>query len=168
MDLLIIRHAPAEDREEFAETGQPDTERPLTERGISRMKAAGRGLTTLALPVERMVSSPLLRARQTADILTTALELKGYDIHDALAPGVGAQAVEKWLKREPEVECMALVGHEPDLGELVSQLLCGTAGAQIRFKKGGALMLRFDQQIEAGKGRLVWSLPPAVLRSLAD
>ncbi|MGC9456131.1 MAG: phosphohistidine phosphatase SixA [Halothiobacillaceae bacterium] len=168
MDLLIIRHAPAEDREEFAKTGLPDAERPLTERGINRMKAAGRGLTTLALPVERMVCSPLLRARQTAEILTTALELKGYDVNESLAPGVGPATVTRWLSKEPEVECLALIGHEPDLGELTSHLLCGGSGAQIRFKKGGALMLRFDQHVEAGKGRLIWSLPPAVLRSLAD
>jgi len=80
MDLLIIRHAPAQERDEFAATGLPDEQRPLTQRGVKRMTAAGRGLMTLALPVERMVASPLVRACQTADILTSALELKGYDI----------------------------------------------------------------------------------------
>lgn len=168
MDLLIIRHAPAQDRDEFAATGLPDEQRPLTQRGVKRMTAAGRGLMTLALPVERMVASPLVRACQTADILTSALELKGYDIDEVLAPGTPVATVEEWLRKQPKVECLALVGHEPDLGELVAYLLCGQPGSQFPLKKGAALLLRFDQDIRAGSGRLIWSLPPAVLRALAD
>jgi len=168
MDLLIIRHAPAEDREEFAKTGKSDDKRPLTKRGVERMTAAGHGLTTLALPVERMVSSPLLRACQTADILTGALELKKYEVDPILSPGTSMADVERWLQTSPNVECMALVGHEPDLGELISFLLFGRSGDQFRLKKGGAVLLRFDGAIKAGTARLIWALPPSVLRALAD
>lgn len=168
MDLLIIRHAPAEDRERFALTGQPDEERPLTKRGAERMALAARGLTTLALPVERLISSPLVRACQTAEILVPALELKGFDTEAILSPEATVDNQIDWLRKQPRVDVLAIVGHEPHVGQLCAALIHGQPNGNMTMKKGGAALIRFDSKIGHGNGRLIWFLPPAVLRSLAE
>ena len=168
MDLLIIRHAPAEDREAFALTGEPDENRPLTKRGAERMMLAARGLTTLAMPIERLISSSLLRARQTADILAPALEIKHVDFESILTPEAPTEILIDWLRKQPRVDAMALVGHEPNVGLLCETLIHDRALGNMPLKKGAAMLIRFEGRIGAGEGRLVWSLPPAVLRALAE
>ncbi len=168
MDILLIRHAPAEDRDAFAQTGAPDELRPLTERGIERMQHAARGLMTLALPIERLISSPLTRARQTAELIAPALEIRAIDIEPVLSPEQSTGAVIDWLRKQPRVEALALVGHEPNLGELFETLLHDRALGNAPFKKGGAALLRFPDGIAAGQGQLVWFLSPGILRALAD
>lgn len=168
MDLLLIRHAPAEDRERFARTGQPDDLRPLSQRGIERMKLAARGLVTLALPVERLISSPLVRAQQTAQIVAPALEVRRFDTEAMLSPPIPTDSLIDWLRKQPRVEGMALVGHEPNLSQLAETLLCGAANGSMPLKKGGAILLRFAAGIAAGQGQLVWSLTPGILRNMAD
>ncbi|WP_407275994.1 SixA phosphatase family protein [Halothiobacillus sp. DCM-1] len=168
MDILLIRHAPAEDRDAFALTGAPDALRPLTARGIERMQHAARGLMTLALPIERLISSPLTRARQTAELLAPALEIRNIDLEPVLSPENPPVAVIDWLRKQPRVEGMALVGHEPNLGELFEILLHDRSLGNTPFKKGGAALLRFSDGIAAGQGQLVWFLSPGILRALAD
>jgi len=168
MDLLIIRHAPAEDRDRFAETGQPDELRPLTQRGIERMTLAARGLTTLALPIERLIVSPLVRAQQTAEILAPTLELKHFDTEAILSPEATVDQQIDWLRKQPRVDGLALVGHEPSVGQLCTALIHGQANGNMPMKKGAAALIRFDNRIGHGNGRLIWFLPPAVLRALAE
>ena len=168
MDLLIIRHAAAENRDEFARTGRPDSERPLTRRGIERMQMAARGLTTLALPVERLVSSPAVRAMQTAEIVAPALERRRIESEGVFAPEVPVESTIEWLRKQPRVEGMAVVGHEPHLGMLAECLVTGRSVGNMPLKKGGMMLIRFDNAVGYGEGKLVWSLPPAVLRALAD
>lgn len=168
MDLLIIRHAAAEDREEFARHGRPDSERPLTRRGIERMQMAARGLTTMALPIERLVSSPAARAMQTAEIVAPALERRQTESEGVFAPEAPVEAAVEWLRKQPRVDGMALVGHEPNLGQLAECLLAGRPLGNMPMKKGGMILIRFDNAVGFGEGKLVWALPPAVLRALAD
>lgn len=168
MDLLIIRHAPAEERERFALTGQPDEERPLTKRGQERMALAARGLTTLALPVERLIASPLTRAQQTAELLAPALELKSFDTEAILSPEAAVDGQIDWLRKQPRVDVLAIVGHEPGVGQLCATLVHGQPSGNMPMKKGGAALIRFDSRIGHGNGRLVWFLPPSVLRALAE
>lgn len=168
MDILLIRHAPAEDRDVFAQTGAPDELRPLTARGIERMQHAARGLMTLALPIERLISSPLLRARQTAELLAPSLEIRQIDIEPVLSPESPTAAAIDWLRKQPRVDALALVGHEPNLGELLESLLHDRALGNTPFKKGGAALLRFNEGIAAGQGQLIWFLSPGILRALAD
>jgi len=168
MDLLIIRHAAAENREDFARSGRPDAERPLTKRGIERMQMAARGLTTLALPIERLVSSPAVRAMQTAEIVGPALECRRSEAEGVFAPEAPVAAAVEWLRKQPRVEGMAVVGHEPNLGQLAECLIAGRSGDNMPLKKGGMILIRFDNAIGYGSGKLVWALPPAVLRRLAE
>lgn len=168
MDLLLIRHAPAEDQEKFAHTGQADELRPLTARGIERMQLAARGLMTLALPIERLISSPLVRAQQTAEIVAPALEVRQFDTEAMLSPPVPTDSLIDWLRKQPRVEGLALVGHEPNLSHLAETLLCGASTGTMPLKKGGAILLRFAEGIAARNAQLVWSLTPGILRNLAD
>jgi len=168
MDLLIIRHAPAEDRERFALTGQPDEERPLSKRGLDRMALAARGLTTLALPIERLISSPLVRACQTAEVLAPTLELKDFDTEAVFSPEATIDGQIDWLRKQPRVDALAIVGHEPSVGQLCTALVHGQPNGNMPMKKGGAALIRFEGRIGHGNGRLIWFLPPAVLRALAE
>ncbi len=168
MDLLIIRHAAAQDREEFAREGLPDDQRPLTKRGIERMKMAARGLTTLALPIERLISSPAVRAVQTAEIVAPALEVRESEKEGVFAPDAPVESAVEWLRKQPRVDGMAVVGHEPNLGQIGECLIAGRASGNMPLKKGGMMLIRFDNAIGYGSGKLVWAIPPAVLRALAD
>ena len=168
MDLLIIRHAAAENREEFARQGRPDAERPLTRRGIERMQMAARGLTTMALPIERLITSPAVRAVQTAEIVAPALECRQSEPEGVFAPEAPVDLAVEWLRKQPRVEGMAVVGHEPNLGLLAEYLIAGRPSGNMHMKKGGMILIRFDNAIGYGNGKLVWALPPAVLRALAD
>ena len=168
MDLLIIRHAAAENREDFARSGRPDSERPLTKRGVERMQMAARGLTTMALPIERLISSPAVRAMQTAEIVAPGLERREIESEGVFAPEAPVNLAVEWLRKQPRVDGMAVVGHEPNLGQLAEALIAGRPGGNMPLKKGGMILIRFDNAIGYGNGKLVWALPPAVLRALAD
>ena len=168
MDLLIIRHAAAEDREEFARKGRPDSERPLTKRGVERMQMAARGLTTMALPIERLISSPAVRAVQTAEIIAPAVECRQIEQEGVFAPEAPSHMAVEWLRKQPRVDGMAVVGHEPNISQLAESLIAGRPQGNMPLKKGGMILIRFDNAIGYGNGKLVWALPPAVLRRLAE
>lgn len=163
MQICLVRHGIAVER------GTPgyedDDTRPLTLEGKQRMTQAAKGIVALA-GIERIVSSPVLRARQTASILRDAASVSGVDTLAALADG-DHEAVLAWLRRAQE-STIALVGHEPWMSELASVALSGEPGRMwFDFKKGAAALIRFDGTPAAGKGLLVWFMPPAALRKLA-
>ncbi len=164
LEVVLLRHAIAEEREQFAHSGLPDTERPLTEHGRQRMERASRGLQQLLPKVGLIASSPLCRARQTAAIVAAGYHLTPEQL-PTLAPGESPQGVADYLERRRADGPLLLVGHEPDLGQLAAWLLAGE-GDFIEFKKGGACLLHFAASVEAGAGRLVWALPPKALRAL--
>jgi phosphohistidine phosphatase len=165
MDLLVIRHAIAGDREEWAKTGRPDGERPLTEEGLERMRRHARALQRLVPKLDLLATSPLARAVQTAEVVRAAYD--DLDVVDAppLAHGGALDEVRAWLAARPESR-IAIVGHEPDLGQLVGWFLLGDPRAGIALKKGGACLLRFAGLPEPGAAELKWFLPPKVLRRL--
>ena len=78
------------------------------------------------------------------------------------------EAAIDWLRKQPRVDGLTLIGHEPNLSQLAETLLCGSANGSMPLKKGGAILLRFAEGIAAGQGYLVWSLTPGILRTLAD
>ena len=164
MELLIIRHAIAEDG---AETTRSDDERRLTTEGRKKMRLGARGLTRVVPDLAVLASSPLVRARQTADIVARAYG--GLDVTTAaeLAPDGSPNAVAAWLNRRRADGVVALVGHEPALSNLVSWLLSGAARPLIEMKKGAACLLAFPGG-KAGPGTAVlrWALTPAQLRDL--
>ncbi|MEJ7652611.1 MAG: histidine phosphatase family protein [Chloroflexia bacterium] len=162
-----MRHAIAYDRD--AARWPDDDQRPLTREGEDRFRRAARGLALVAPRVERVLSSPAVRAWRTAEILCEVVGWPPPTPLDELAePYSGAGPLEA-LEPHAEVRSLALVGHEPYLSQLAAHLLTGAEEAPSLFemKKGSCAYLGFGQA-EAGEGVLHWLLPPKVLRALHD
>lgn len=162
-ELYLVRHAIAAER---GEEWPDDTKRPLTEDGIRRFREAAAGVTALGVEIDEIFTSPLVRARQTADLLATALEpTPPVKLLDALAPGHTPAATMAQLAKLARRRRIALVGHEPDLGELAAYLI----GAQraLAFKKGAVCRIDVQGLTSRRAGALLWFLPPKVLRKVA-
>jgi phosphohistidine phosphatase len=155
------------DREEFAKSGRPDADRPLTDTGRRRMRKNSRGLQRIAPRPDVIATSPWLRAADTAGILAETLGVEWLETVDAMVPDCHPRDLAAWLNGLGDVNTVAAVGHEPHVGELVTWLLGGT-GWNAEFKKGGACLLRIDDRVDAGSAVLQWHLTPAQLRALAD
>jgi phosphohistidine phosphatase len=161
-ELYLVRHAIAAAR---GSEWPDDTKRPLTERGISRFKEAVKGLRRLDVALDEIFTSPLVRARQTADLLAAGIEGKPpVKVLDALAPGHTSAAVMAQLAKVAKRRRIALVGHEPDLGELAAQLI--GAGRALPFRKGGVCRVDLGSLTSKRAASLVWFLPPNVLRQV--
>jgi phosphohistidine phosphatase len=166
MQILIIRHAIAEDRDVFARTQQDDDLRPLTAKGRQRMQRGAHGLARLT-GVDLLGHSPLTRAVQTAGILGEVFSgCQTLEIPE-LSPGRGPETVASWLGFVSRQARVALVGHEPDLGELIAWLTTGVPRPFIKLKKGGAVMLECPERPDPGSATLHWVLTPQQLRLLA-
>jgi phosphohistidine phosphatase len=167
MQLLVIRHAIAEDKEAFAKTGRPDTERPLTKHGRKVMARVAHGLGRQVKSIDVLAASPLVRAAQTAAIV--AKENGGISVTTvpALAPKSAPAAFAAWLRTQRSVKVVAVVGHEPHLGTLITWLVSGLQDSHVTLEKGGAWMLEIDGRPRARCATLVWSLPPEVLAKIA-
>ena len=161
-ELYLVRHAIAAER---GSEWPDDSKRPLTERGINRFKDAVKGLRRLDVAVDEIFASPLVRARQTAEILATGLDGKPpVKVLDALAPGHTPASVMTQLARVAKRRRIALVGHEPDLGELAAHLI--GAGRALPFKKGGVCRIDLGSLTSKRAASLTWFLPPNVLRQV--
>jgi phosphohistidine phosphatase len=166
MQLLVIRHAAAEDKEEWARSGKSDDERPLTADGARDMAKTAKGLRTIVSEVDLIATSPLVRARQTADIVASALVVDGVEVTDVLIPETPLSALVTWLVSRDQHETVVVVGHEPHLGILVTWLLSGVEQPRVEMKKGAACLIEFDGKPAKGTGLLRWSIPPGLLRRL--
>lgn len=166
MELLIIRHATAVERIEGA-SETDDAARPLTARGRRRFRRVVRGLRKLGFAVDRVLHSPWIRAAQTADLLGRVVD---GDLDEA-------RRVTPNLAGPPRAELftdlasaggdrVAVIGHEPWLGELLALLLTGSTqhGDDLPFKKGGVAVV--DGTAAPGGMKLRAFLPPAVLRRI--
>lgn len=140
-----------------------DDLRPLTEEGIVRMREAAQGLTRMGLDASVILTSPLTRARQTADILAKELNLGKPKLLECLACGATPLAVMDALTDEKS-EAPMLVGHEPDMGHMASFFL-GLA-RPVPFKKGAVMAIEFENHAGQGKGRLLWYMPTKVMKNL--
>jgi len=166
MQLLVIRHAKAEDALDFARTVQPEAQRPVTESGRKKMRRAAAGLLSEVKIIDVLASSPLLRARQTAEIVAEACAGRVVMELDALAPGSDPDKLWSWLRSHRDVSVVAIVGHAPDLGELIGRLLCGRHESVIALKKAAACLLHLDPDVTPGLARLIWSLTASQLAGL--
>ena len=161
-ELYLVRHAIAAER---GSEWPDDTKRPLTERGVSRFKEAVKGLRHLDVTVDEIFTSPLVRARQTAELLAAGLDGKPpVKVLDALAPGHSFTALMSQLAKVAKRRRVALVGHEPDLGELAAHLI--GAGRALAFKKGGVCRIDIGSLAAKRAGSLIWFFPPTVLRQV--
>jgi phosphohistidine phosphatase len=165
MRLLLVRHAAAVDRLAFEGS---DADRPLTPEGARRFRRAARALAARLPDLEAVVSSPLLRARQTADLLAAGLAGRPERVDlGALEPGARPAAALAWLRTRRELQSVALVGHEPHLSRLEAWLLAARERPLAVFKKGGAALIEIPGRIAAGRGELQWHLTASQLRELA-
>jgi phosphohistidine phosphatase len=161
MELIIIRHAIAVAR---GTPGVPDEDRPLTPEGEQKFREAAKGLAALVDPPDAVLTSPWLRARQTAAIAAAAWGRVEPVETPALASGSFEEQAEV-LDRYPRDATVAVVGHEPWVSELLARLLGTRHDERLEFKKGGVAVVEVPGRL-AGGGRLVWYLPPKVLRRL--
>jgi phosphohistidine phosphatase len=161
--LYLVRHAVAEDR---GPAWPDDALRPLTDEGAKRWRRQAAGLAAIDARPDLILTSPFTRARQTADLLAAAFPKKPKVIElPALQPGVKPRDVLKALVADGRAASLALVGHEPGLGELAALLVGFKTPPE--FKKGG--VARIDVAIlppPVGSGQLQWWLTPKVLRTL--
>jgi len=165
MKLILMRHGRAEERLAFAQNGNNDDAlRPLTDEGRRRLRRSLSGLEVVAPSIDLVVTSPLLRARQTAEIVVEHFPSPLQQL-DALAQGGDFNAITRWLGRQ-KAEVILLVGHEPDLGALASWFLTGSMESFIPLKKGAIIQLSFAGRVAAQKGELQLLLSSAQLRSL--
>lgn len=180
MRLLVVRHAIAMERDEFqyearkrAKEKDVDPEifandelRPLTAEGVRKMRKNVQGLIRLVDEPDLLVTSPLVRAIQTAEILqATWTHLEATSI-DELKPESAPAEFAKWLsaqKLAPDA-LVVIVGHEPHLSSLVSWFLTGSSRPIVEIKKGGACLIDFKSGIDKGRGRLAWLATPKMLR----
>jgi phosphohistidine phosphatase len=168
MFLYFMRHGIAVDRGDSSGSSN-DSERVLTPKGIKRMQKAAKGLVNLSLSFDRILTSPLERARQTAKIVAQTLELENrLEEIQALCPDRSVQDLLSGLEAYAGEKEIFLVGHEPLLSRTVSFLLSGKAGAEIRLKKGGLCCLEVDGVPPQERAVLHWALTPKQLRLLAQ
>jgi len=162
IQLYVIRHGLAGDR---GEAWPDDTKRPLTPQGVARLRREVQGLDLLGVRFDQVLTSRLVRARQTAEILAQALGPRtGVTAVEALAPGGTPAAVVSALAEHVRQGSVAIVGHEPDLGQLAARLI--GAKAPIPFKKGAVCRIDLDTLPPTHPGRLVWFAPPKMLRRI--
>lgn len=162
MRLLIVRHAIAMDRDEFAATGQPDDLRPLTAAGRRRMRGVAKGLANTIVP-DRIATSPLKRAIETGKILSGAYGLEVGVTVDALRPERPPDEFIAWARTQPSSGILAIVGHEPHLSQLVAWLTTGRRSAFVELKKGGACLIEFEGAPRESGGTLLWLMRPSQL-----
>lgn len=164
MILYIVRHAIAVPRDPG---GSPDAGRPLTPKGIRRMRKAAAGMRDLGVAPALVLSSPWVRARQTAEILVEELDPRAeLEEMEALAPPVDRHLVYERLRNAGPAEAVMLVGHQPSLGEIAGELACGSAGCFLALKKGALCVIELARLSPAPGGRLAGLLQPSVLRRL--
>jgi phosphohistidine phosphatase len=161
MKVLLVRHAIALDRET---PGLSDELRPLTEEGVLRFKKTARALADL-VKADVVLTSPLLRAKQTAEIL--ARQWEGVSLQESESLGHGSRPrFEQTVARLSNASVVVAVGHEPHVSEWTAEWLGASSGEAFAFKKGGSALIDFAHGLAKGAGRLVFFFPPKVLKEL--
>lgn len=160
--LYLIRHGIAADQgPEFPDDG----DRPLTIQGIERFHLEVKGLRQLDVRLDRILTSPLVRAVQTAEILASGMECGAALVRvDALRPGGRFDALTAALARLGDDEAIALVGHMPSIGLFAARLI--GAKEPLAFKKGGVCRIDSPTLPPSGAGQLRWLMPPRALVAL--
>jgi phosphohistidine phosphatase len=165
MEIYIIRHAIAAEQEEW--TGSDD-KRPQTEKGKKKMEQIARGLAAMGIDFTHIISSPLVRTQQTAEILQKILKFDHLDETGLLVPSADPAAMIPFLNKLPDSADVALVGHEPNLSGLLSYLLTGQQKNFATFKKGGVAMLEGYAPLRPGNLTLRWLLEPNHLVAMGE
>jgi phosphohistidine phosphatase len=161
-ELYLIRHGVAEAR---SDAWPDDTKRPLTEDGMSRLRKSARSLARVGVSFDVILTSPLVRTHQTAEIVAAAFSPKPPVVNlDALAPDGSSAAVIAELENHVKRTRIAIVGHEPGIGELAARLV--GMRREMEFKKGAIARVDVEQLPPKGPGVLRWFISPKFLRAL--
>jgi phosphohistidine phosphatase len=166
MQLLLVRHAIAEDAEAFVANGRSDAQRPLTEVGRKKMRKGANRLRSQLRKIDILACSPLLRARETAEIIARAFGDPPIVERSELDYRYPPEAVVDWLAQCPPEAVVVAVGHEPQLSLLAGLLLADEPRPLLAFRKGGVALIEFPGRAVAGEGVLHWALTAGQLRSL--
>ena len=160
--LYLIRHGLADER---GEAWPDDAKRPLTAKGMSRLRKSARGLSELGVSFDVILTSPLTRTRQTAEIVAAEFDARpGIVSTEALAPDGGFAAVAAELEKHSKRTRIALVGHEPSIGELAARLI--GCRHPIPFRKGAVCRIDVEALPPSGPGELRWLVTSRILRRL--
>lgn len=158
MDVYLLRHGDAGDS---ARWQGDDSQRPLTEQGVARMKQQAATLKRWNLQIDALISSPFVRARQTADAIAEAFGVPV--VEDArLQPGCTLKLALDVLRERDKLDHVWLTGHggdDSDLGAIASGLI---GGGHIRITKGGLIHVRLTT-LKPSAGELIWHLTPALM-----
>lgn len=159
MKIYLVRHAEAQS---LGHAGiEDDFERPLTDAGHAQARAVAAGLSRLGVRPSLLMTSPLLRARQTAEAMRGEWlsQAPAVRVCEALAPGGKRKELARSLRGLDPEAGVALVGHQPDLGQLAGWLI-GSRKARIDFRKAGVAFIACDAEAKKGSGTLVWLATP--------
>ncbi len=166
MKLVLFRHGLAMDRDEAVAKKIQDGHRPLVEKGGERTRKVARYLKAQEEDFEVLLYSPLLRSKQTAEILKEILGIKKMMEIIELVPDAPPEALAKWLQSSiPQVTKVILVGHEPQLSCFATWCLSGSRDSFIDLKKSGAIGLEIESfsEISSGTAELKWLLHPKMV-----
>lgn len=155
MKLYFLRHGQAN----WEQWDHPDDERPLTKKGRKEVESIAGALKELKVRPHEILTSPLPRASETAQIVSDKLNIEP-QMSPLLAPGFGLHSLRQLLTDHPEHDLM-LVGHEPDFSLAIEQLTGGT----VRMAKAGLARVDLENTTDL-RGELVWLIPPKVLKEI--
>ena len=167
MSIYLLRHGIAVER--GAPEFKTDADRPLTPKGRRQLRQIAEAMEKMDLRIRLVLSSPLVRARQTAEIVATSLELKRrLAFSDELRPDGDPKALVRELNElKPASENVLLVGHEPYLSRLIARLISGGEDMEINFKKAGLCKLETDSLRFGRCAKLSWLLTPKQMKRMA-
>jgi phosphohistidine phosphatase len=164
MDCVLLRHGIAVERDEWE---GPDADRPLTERGAKRVAQVATGLNRLGLQPTHVLSSPLIRAIETAEIVHRSLRVRSaVQIVDELLPDAPPGRLLSILHDLQPETCVLCIGHEPHLGLAASVMLSGRATASFPMKTAGACLIELPPPAKPGRGVLRWWMTPSQLKTI--
>ena len=164
--VYILRHGIAGERD--AQKYPDDSERPLTDKGKKRMRQIADGLIRIGFAVDWIVTSPLVRAAETAEVVAASIGVKiPMDKCAPLSPGGSVRELATFLSGHADRKRILLVGHEPDLSRLAARLIGAGREANLALKKGGCCLIQCGDLSLSSDGTLIWWLTPRLMRVLA-
>jgi len=168
MNLYLLRHGKAEEKNLHRYSS--DEERPLTNEGVKGMKAAAKGMKALKLSFDLILSSPYVRARETAEIVAEELKLKKQlQFTNLLKVEAEAGKLIRELERyHSDLNDILLVGHEPFMSSLAARLISGKQFVSIEFKKGSLAKLHTEMLMDDSCAALEWLVTPKQLIKLGE
>ena len=155
MKVYFLRHGIAADREEWQ---GKDFDRPLTREGRERMQREAKTIARLDLKLDAIVTSPLVRAKETAEIAAEPLKMQP-EPDEGLGPDFDVKRLGEILRKHASADAIMLVGHEPNMSETIGEIV---GSAKVDLKKGGLACVEVDDATDVS-GTLLWLIPPKVL-----